>query len=142
MSVSFPADTAYVISASQDNTIKVWDLHNSRLYRELRGHQKAIFAAGFYENGRYVYSGSYDRTIKFWDWKQNYILNPPTRKTSHTESLFGVNNPAVMKKSFLQSDTTLFSQFIVTQGLIIRYGYGILRIRQSQYIVFIMKEMT
>ena len=116
MSVAFSSDQAYVVSASQDNTIKVWDLTNNRVYRELRGHQKPVFAAGFYENGRRIYSGSYDHTAKLWDWKQDYMVNPPVNTKNQKKSQPAENNLAFINKEFSQSDTTLLSRYVVTQG--------------------------
>ncbi len=116
MSVAFSSDQAYVVSASQDNTIKVWDLRNNRVYRELRGHQKPVFAAGFYGDDRHIYSGSYDRTVKLWDWQQDYMVNPPVNTRNQQKGQFPKNNLAFTKKDFAQSDTTLFSHYVVTQG--------------------------
>lgn len=116
LSTAFSSDKFYVVSTGQDNTIKVWDLHDNRLHRELRGHQKPVFAAGFYENGRYIYSGSFDRTVKLWEWKQNYMVHPPARLKNRQKGQSAKNNLVDINKNFSQNDTTLFSQYIITQG--------------------------
>jgi WD40 repeat protein len=116
MSVAFSPDRSYVVSASQDNTVKVWDLRTNKVYRELRGHQKPVFTAGFYENGRYIYSGSYDHTVKLWDWKRDYMVNPPVKPKNQQKAQSNKRNLNLPKEGLSQSDTTLFSQYVVTQG--------------------------
>lgn len=75
----------YCVSASRDNTIKLWllpppilvphrnplpsKLNNSQawLIGELIGHQLWVKALGVHPNGRFIFSGGDDKTIKIWD---------------------------------------------------------------------------
>ncbi|WP_170069436.1 WD40 repeat domain-containing protein [Spirosoma pollinicola] len=123
-SVAFASDTAdYVLSASQDNTVRVWDLRNSRMCRELRGHNKSVFAAGFYDNSRYIYSGSYDRTVKLWDWKQDHMVKPNFLAVQSRKNATTITSDEPKRQrdegspvAFSISDTTRFSQYVITQG--------------------------
>ena len=55
-----------IVSGSDDNTIKVWDLESGRLLHSLIGHTSRVNAVALTADGRIV-SGSWDTTIKVWD---------------------------------------------------------------------------
>ena len=60
-------DGQYVISGSDDNTVKVWELASGRLLRSLEEHRDRVNAVAVTRNGQYVISGSYDKTVKVWN---------------------------------------------------------------------------
>lgn len=53
-------------SASQDGTLKLWNLRTSKLLEEIEGHQEAINTLTFTPDGEILISGSRDRSIKLW----------------------------------------------------------------------------
>jgi WD40 repeat protein len=56
-------------SASQDGTVKVWQLQNNQLSlrQTLSGHAGWVTAVAISPDGRRIISGSSDKTIKIWD---------------------------------------------------------------------------
>jgi len=66
-SVAITPDGRYVVSASYDNTLKVWDIKNGEELRTLRGHTNEVNAVAVTSDGRCAISASGDSTLKVWD---------------------------------------------------------------------------
>jgi WD40 repeat protein len=60
-------DGQQVVSASDDRTLKVWDLASGAELRTLVGHGNAVGAVAVTSDGRHAVSASRDRTLKVWD---------------------------------------------------------------------------
>ena len=72
--VAVTADGRYVVSGSDDHTVKVWELESGRLLRSLEGHRGWVRAVAVTADGRYVLSGSNDRTVKVWELESGRLL--------------------------------------------------------------------
>jgi hypothetical protein len=62
-------DNKYVISASNDKTIKIWDFDNSEEIRTLYGHEDWVTDLTLTPDGSRILSASRDGTVKTWDLK-------------------------------------------------------------------------
>jgi len=67
-------DGRRVISASEDQTLKVCDLETGVLLATLKGHAKSVTACAVTPDGRRVVSASTDRTLKVWDLGTGALL--------------------------------------------------------------------
>ncbi len=56
-----------LISASDDCTLKIWDLTRGKEIRTLYGHTDSISAISVSSDGSYLISASYDKTLRIWD---------------------------------------------------------------------------
>ncbi len=65
-SVAFSPDGKYVLTGSEDNMVKLWDLTGRELLTFI-GHSKKVRSVTFSPNGKFVLSGSDDNTAKLWD---------------------------------------------------------------------------
>jgi len=65
--VAVTPDGTRVVSASEDGTSKVWDLHNGRVLRTLVGHREPVVAVAVTPDGKRAVSASKDRTLIVWD---------------------------------------------------------------------------
>lgn len=55
-----------IISGSEDNTIKLWDLNSGECLATLAGHEAGVRAVAISPDGQLLVSGSADNTIKLW----------------------------------------------------------------------------
>ena len=85
--VAFSPDGQILASASDDDTVKLWNPATGALLRTLAGHRSAVQSVAFSPDGRTLASASWDNTVKLWN-------RPP--------ALFGL--PAIkLCRSVLQS---------------------------------------
>ncbi|MEQ6119116.1 caspase family protein [Reichenbachiella sp. MALMAid0571] len=67
------SDSKYLISASNDNKVGVWDVKNFELKNMLEGHGDAVWCADVF--GGKIVSGSQDNLVNLWDMNTGTLLN-------------------------------------------------------------------
>jgi len=60
-------DGQYVVSASYDHTLKVWELASGRPVATLQSHPWGVTACAVMPDGRHLVAASYDHTLKAWE---------------------------------------------------------------------------
>ena len=55
----------YIISGSEDKTIKIWDFSTFKLIKSLESHTNSVKSVAV--SDKYIISGSEDNTIKIWE---------------------------------------------------------------------------
>jgi WD40 repeat protein len=65
--VAFASDGQRAVSASEDKTLRIWDIVGIRKLRTLRGHDAGVHGVTFTPDGRRLLSCGLDRSIRLWD---------------------------------------------------------------------------
>ena len=71
--VAVSPDGRFIVSGSQDRTVKVWDAQSGALLRSLKGHT-SVSAVAVSPDGCFIISGSWDQTVKVWDAQSGALL--------------------------------------------------------------------
>ncbi len=72
-----------LVSGSDDQTIRLWNLKTGQLLHQFKGHQAAVNTVAISPNGQKLISGSLDRTIVAWNLKSRTMTD---RFFSHSGS--------------------------------------------------------
>jgi len=64
---AFSPDGTKIVSASDDETLKLWDVETGNEIRTFTGHSNFVLGCAFSPDGRKVVSASIDKTLKLWD---------------------------------------------------------------------------
>ncbi|MEH2458046.1 WD40 repeat domain-containing protein, partial [Nostoc sp.] len=65
--VAIAPDGKTAVSASSDNTLKLWDLETGKEISTLSGHKDSVRAVALAPDGKTAVSASDDKTLKLWD---------------------------------------------------------------------------
>jgi len=79
-------DGRRMVSASDDQTLKVWDLESGRVLATLEGHADRVTACAVTPDGRQVVSASSDQTLKVWDLASGCVV---ATLTGHADGVTG-----------------------------------------------------
>ncbi|MEG4037343.1 hypothetical protein QUA03_26390, partial [Microcoleus sp. S36b_A4] len=85
--VAIAPDGKTAISASDDNTLKIWDTETGTELRTLSGHSNSVLAVAIAPDGKTAISASDDNTLKIWDTETGTELRT---LTGHTDPVRAV----------------------------------------------------
>jgi TPR repeat protein len=74
ISAGFSPDGTRVVTASYDNTARLWDAKTGAALAVLKGHTGIVISAGFSPDGTRVVTASSDKTARLWDAKTGAAL--------------------------------------------------------------------
>ena len=60
------SDCKLIISASEDKTVRIWNVQEQKEESLLRAHTEAVFSVPVSEDNRFIVSGSSDNTVRIW----------------------------------------------------------------------------
>jgi hypothetical protein len=72
--VALSAAGRHALSGSEDETLRLWDVADSRCLRTLEGHRAGVTCVALSVNGRHAISGSRDGTLRLWDVSEGRCL--------------------------------------------------------------------
>jgi COMPASS component SWD3 len=71
---AWSSSSQYICSASDDQTIRVWDVVDRQCLKVLTGHTSYVFNCSFNPQSNLIVSGSFDETVRIWDVKTGKCL--------------------------------------------------------------------
>lgn len=83
----------FVISASDDKTIRIYDLLSKKLVRIINGHTKEITKLALYNDK--LISSSYDKTIKVWDIESGKLIRSISSHNGSSNKLFVIEDKII-----------------------------------------------
>jgi WD40 repeat protein len=86
-SLSMSADAKFLVSGSQDQTVRVWNLATGELVHTLKGHRDSVNAVALSPDEQIIASGSADKTIKLWHLASGELLGTFTGHTNTVTAL-------------------------------------------------------
>jgi WD40 repeat protein len=76
---AFSPDGKHLVTASLDETPRLWDVATGKLLRVLRGHHGEVQSVAFSPDGRWIATGSNDDTAGLWDAATGALAVPLLR---------------------------------------------------------------
>ena len=67
LTLAYSLDGKFLVSGSEDTTVKVWDISSANLYTTLEGHTGAVQSVIYSNRNNIIVRGSEDQTIIVWD---------------------------------------------------------------------------
>jgi coatomer protein complex subunit alpha (xenin) len=83
----------WILSASDDQTLRIWNWQSRSSIAVLAGHNHYVMCAQFHPTDDLIVSGSLDQSIRIWDFsklRQKQLL-PEKKKENHGSSKFAVH---------------------------------------------------
>ncbi len=87
----------YIASASWDNTVRIWDIDNNRLAKELK-HGDDVWCVSFSADDKYLLTGCSDKTVLLWETETGKLIRT-----------FKGHNDYVSRAFFLNDNQTVVS---------------------------------
>lgn len=86
--VAYSPDGRWILSASFDKSVRLWDGIKGKFVATFRGHVGPVYQVAWSSDSRLAVSGSKDSTLKLWDMRQKrMVVDLP----GHADEVFSVD---------------------------------------------------
>ncbi len=83
-SAAFSPDGQRIITASDDNSARIWDAQSGNEISQLTGHSSLVLSAAFSPDGQRIITASHDNSARIWDAQSG---NEISQLTGHSSSI-------------------------------------------------------
>jgi WD40 repeat protein len=94
--VVFSPDGSRMVSSSEDQTVRVWDVQTGQCQHTLKGHSGTVSSVVFSPDGSLVASSSDDQTVRVWDIATGAELLCHDSHTCDNDIEFGDNSSNIL----------------------------------------------
>ena len=78
---AFSPDGEYVLSASWDGTLRIWETRTGKEVARMN-HGSEVYSAAFSPDGRYIASGTYSNSVHVWLWQAADLIDDACSRLS------------------------------------------------------------
>ncbi|KAF7376828.1 WD40 repeat-like protein [Mycena sanguinolenta] len=76
--VAFSPDRTRLVSASDDQTVRIWDVHSGKcVSNALEGHDWPVCAVAFLPDGKSIATGLWNGTVRLWETESGKPIGAP-----------------------------------------------------------------
>jgi WD40 repeat protein len=98
-SAAFSPDGKLIVTASMDNTARIWDASSGKLLQTLTGHTRGVESATFSPDGKRIVSVSADNTARIWDASSGQLLYTLTHNSGVNSATFSPDGKTIVTAS-------------------------------------------
>ena len=96
-SLAFSTDGTFLVSASYDKTVKLWDIQTGGIVKTFCGHTDTVHSASISADCTVIASGSHDRTVRLWNaWTGMCYCIIKKHSTPYMSVSFSPTNPQLL----------------------------------------------
>jgi WD40 repeat protein len=81
-------DGRFMVSGSDDKTVKLWDFETGHLINTMKGHDRAVLSVSISPDNRRIVSGSSDGEVKLWDLESGSLIATLKKHKDRVNSVF------------------------------------------------------
>ena len=118
---AFSPDGTKFISADKECAIRLWNVADSSLAGQLRGHKSTVFGAVFSADSTQILSHALDHTIRLWDVANRSLIS--TFSQGHFQSWRGTALTSSSENEIPESMITLYDLLAARSGLFMSGGW-------------------
>ncbi|MCG8345113.1 MAG: hypothetical protein MI685_08150, partial [Chlorobiales bacterium] len=85
-SAAFSSDARFVVTASSDNTARVWDAQTGKPVGQPMQHKRTVRSAAFSSDARFIVTASSDNTAQVWDAQTGKPVGQPMQHDASVRS--------------------------------------------------------
>lgn len=91
-SITITPDNKRILTASDDTTLRLWDIKSGKLLSTYGGHTNIVSSVVIHPNGKNIISSSFDTTLRLWELDSGGLWNKKIQNclfvfTGHTSSV-------------------------------------------------------
>jgi len=111
--IAFTYDGARAASASDDRTVRIWEVPSGRLIATLEGGSGEVYAVAFSSDGKRLLSAGRDRVLRLWDLESRKLVRS---FKGHTDAIRSIAFSPDGKRAISGGDDRALRVWDVTSG--------------------------